>query len=242
MPAAFGLAPVPDVGEALLRPPPGRPLQLAREHRAARRDVHRGVSRPRDPLVHLPDALPVEPGGRGAGAGQPVHHHVVQQVVPAEHGVQGAVMVGPGPELLHDPGGQERGRVHQAVPDRLRPGGVLSGVPGVPLGGVFQRRHGRPFGVGQIVQGRRVGPGQRRYQVDAGHVRRVLLPEQGADAGAPVAAGRAVPRVAQPRHQLGPRPGDPLHAPAGTVRLAAEPVAGQRRAHHVKRVTAVIGI
>src|SRR4029077_18802184 len=82
VPAAFRLAPVPDVGKALLRPPPGRPLQLAREHRTAHRDGDRLGVRAGDPLVHLPDALPVQPRGRGAGAGQPVQHHVVQQVVP----------------------------------------------------------------------------------------------------------------------------------------------------------------
>ncbi len=151
-------------------------------------------------------------------------------------------MVSPEPELLHDPGGQEGGRVDQPVPDRLRPGSVLARVARVPLGRVFQRRHGRSFGIGQVVKGRGVGPGQRRYQVDAGHMRPVLLAEQGADAGAPVAADCPVPRVAQPRHQFGPRPRDPLHAPAGLVRLTAEPVAGQRRAHHVEGVTAVVRV
>ncbi|HEY3646347.1 MAG TPA: hypothetical protein VGL33_00120, partial [Streptosporangiaceae bacterium] len=119
---------------------------------------------------------------------------------------------------------------------------MLARVARVPLGGVLQRLHGRPFGVSQVLEGRRIRPGQRRYQVDAGHVRPVLLAEQGADGGAPVAAGRPVPRVAQPRHQLRPHKGDPLHAPASLAWLAAEPVAGQRRAHHVEGVTAVVRI
>ena len=83
------------------------------------------VSRPRDPLVDLPNALPVQPRRGRARAGQPVQHQVVEQVVPAEHGLQRSGMVRPGPELLHDPGGQEGGRVDQPVADRLRPGGVL---------------------------------------------------------------------------------------------------------------------
>ena len=151
-------------------------------------------------------------------------------------------MVRPGPELLHDPRGQEGGRVDQPVPDRLRPGGVLARVTRVPLGGVLERLERRPLTRREVAGRRRIRPGQRRYQVDAGHVRPVLLAQQGADGSAPVAAGRPVPRVAQPRHQLRPRPGDPLHAPAGLAWLAAEPVAGQRRAHHVEGVTAVIRI
>ncbi len=73
-------------------------------------------------------------------------------------------------------------------------------------------------------------------------MRPVPLTEHGADAGAPVTARRAVPRVAQPRHQYRPGPGDPFHAPAGHVRLAAEPVAGQARAHHVERVRRVASV
>ena len=50
------------------------------------------------------EALPVEPGRRGAGGRQPVEHHVVEQLVAGEDVLGVAVAVGPRPELLDDPG------------------------------------------------------------------------------------------------------------------------------------------
>ena len=146
-------------------------------------------------------------------------------------------MVGPGPEFLHDPGRQRGGGVHQRVANRLRPGRVLTRIPRIPLGRVLQRGQRRPLGVGQVGERGRIGPGQRRDEVDARHVGPVLLAEGRAHAGAPVAAHRAVTRVAQPLHQDGPSPRDPLDAPPSPIGLAAEPVTGQRRADDVKRAS-----
>ena len=64
----------------------------------------------------------------------------------------------------------------------------------------------------------------------------VLLADARGDARAPVAAHRAVARVAEAGHERGPRPRGPLHAPARFRRDLAEAVAGQRRDDEVERV------
>ncbi len=63
--------------------------------------------------------------------------------------------------------------------------------------------------------------------------------ELGGDRRSPVAPLGPVAVVAEPGHQLGPRRRRPCHAPAGRRRFAAEPEAGQRRAHHVEGVGGV---
>jgi hypothetical protein len=54
------------------------------------------------------------------------------------------------------------------------------------------------------------------------------------DRGAPVAALRAVPVVAEAPHQRLPRLGDPFDTPAGARRLPGEAVSRQRRTHDVE--------
>src|SRR5690606_34093897 len=61
-----------------------------------------------------------------------------------------------------------------------------------------------------------------------------IAAELGGDHRAPVTALGAVAFVAEPGHQLVPGDRDALHPPAGAGRFAGEPVAGQRRAHHVE--------
>src|ERR1700689_4410819 len=78
--------------------------------------------------------------------------------------------------------------------------------------------------------------------MDARDMLRVLQTEQGADAGAPVAAYRTVALVAERGHQRRPGRGDPLDAPAGTIWLPAEPVTRQRRADDVKGVSRVVRV
>ena len=166
VPAALGLVPVPDVREAPLGPAARRPLQLLREHRAAGRHVDRRARRAADQLAHLPDALPVQPRGRRAGAGQPVEHQVVEQPVARDHRLQVAVVVGPGPELLGDPGAQRGRRVDQPVADRLRSRRVLDRVARVPLVGVAQCGERRALRLGEVVERGRVRRRERRDQVD----------------------------------------------------------------------------
>src|SRR4029450_9457445 len=108
MAAASGLVPVADVEEALLCPPSRGALQLLGEDRAACRNVDPGGAGAGDQLVHSPDALPVQAGGGGAGAGQPVEHQVVEELVAGEHVLWMAVAVRPGIGLLDDPGAERR--------------------------------------------------------------------------------------------------------------------------------------
>jgi hypothetical protein len=69
--------------------------------------------------------LVVHAGGGVRGAGEPVEHHVGEQVV-AVHGVLGQLRRGVGPllELLDDPGELPDRRVGERVGQRLRPGGL----------------------------------------------------------------------------------------------------------------------
>ena len=48
-----------------------------------------------------------------------------------------AVAIGPGPELLEDPGRLPGGRIGQAVAEGLRAGRLLLGVAGIPVGVVL---------------------------------------------------------------------------------------------------------
>ena len=165
------------------------------------------LERPLEPAGHVAEALPVQPRRGRGGAREPVERQRVQDPVLADRRAR----VGPGVELLADPGRETGGRVGQRVADRLRAGAVLGGVAGVvvrlpPRGG---------------------GGRQRRHEVDAGDVLAILLPEARAHAGAPVRALGAVAGVTEPRHQRRPRAGDPRNAPARLGRLAAPAVARQ---------------
>ena len=70
----------------------------------------------------------------------------------------------------------------------------------------------------------------------------VLRAERGGHRGAPVAALRAVARVAQAIHQLGPGRGDAIDAPAGGRGLGREAEAGQGRADHVEGVGGIAAV
>ena len=67
-------------------------------------------------------------------------------------------------------------------------------------------------------------------------LRRCLHAHQIHDDRAPVAALRDKARVAQALHQLNRGTGDMLGTPAAPRRLAGEPVARDRRDHHIERV------
>jgi len=89
--------------------PPFRGLHdLLRVSRVPRRDLDAGseveLSRPQRVVE-----LVVQPQRRVRGVGDPVQHDVVEKLVFAEAALDVAVAVGPGPELLHDPGAQPGG-------------------------------------------------------------------------------------------------------------------------------------
>jgi hypothetical protein len=142
------------------------------------------------------------------------------------------VAVGPRPELIDDPGAETRRCIHKPVPDRLLPGRVLLGVPGIPLPGLLEGIQGRALGLREVVEGRGVGRRERRVEVDASDVLGVLL----ADARPLVAALRAGALIAEPGHQPAPSTRDALYSPAPFRRLVAEAVARKRRAHQVEGV------
>ena len=88
--------------------------------------------------------------------------------------------------------------------------------------------------VGELDAARVVGEREQHVGVQADHVLGVDRGERRGDHRAPVAALRAVPVVAEPRHEHGPRLGDALHVPARLVGRARPSVAGKRRHHDVE--------
>src|SRR6185437_15382829 len=85
-----------------------------------------------------------------------------------------------------------------------------------------------PFLVGQV--GRLVAnPRKEHVQVHADEVPGDDEAELAGDRGAPVAALRAVARVAEAPHQLIPGAGDAVYVPSGVPRGPGEPKAGDRR-------------
>ena len=106
VPAATGFVPVHDVGEAALDLAAGGSRYFFGEDAASGRDSDGVAGGGGEPFSDLSDALPVQPGRGGAGAGQPVQGDVVQHLVGGENLAEVAGVVGPGPQFLHDPGAQ----------------------------------------------------------------------------------------------------------------------------------------
>jgi hypothetical protein len=72
--------------------------------------------------------------------------------------------------------------------------------------------------------------------VDSGHVHAVESGDRTGDAGADIAAVRAVAVVAEPSHQLHPGVRGAVHGPARSAERGREGVAGQGRRDDVKRL------
>ena len=130
-----------------------------------------------------------------------------------------AVAVGPGPELLQDPGRLAGRRIGQAVAKCLRPRRLLLRVAGVPVGVILDALERARF------LGRRLADhvGPRRHSerdVDAGAVRGIERADRRRHRRAPVAALSAVTSIAQAIHQPGPGAGNAIDAPAGRRRFA----------------------
>src|SRR3954454_10745949 len=81
--AALGHGEVAECGVGLLHPAARCPPDLAGERGEAERDLDRWHGLPGRQGLRS-SALPVRPGGRGAGTGQPVRRDVVQDVVTGE--------------------------------------------------------------------------------------------------------------------------------------------------------------
>jgi hypothetical protein len=105
--AAVGLAPVTDVGKALLGFGACRALQLVGEDAAARGGVDdvAFLQWAFQPAGDIGEAFPIQARGGGAGARQPLEHEVVELSVAREL----AAGVGPTAHFLGDPGGEPGG-------------------------------------------------------------------------------------------------------------------------------------
>ncbi len=173
------------------------------------------------------------------GGGDPVHHQVVEQLVLGERPLDVAVAVGPGAELLDDPRRQPGGGVVERVPHRLGLGRLLLHVAGVHR---VVRAHAveEPLLLEGDVLGHR--DRGRHVEVDARAVLGVGERDLARHEVAPVAALRDVAVVAEPRHELGPRPCDAARVPAALDGGSGEPVAGEARHHHVERVGGIAAV
>ena len=76
----------------------------------------------------------------------------------------------------------------------------------------------------------------------AGDVIWCYPPQLRADRRTEVAALSAVTLIAQPAHQFGPRPGDPIGGPAAIDRRSRESESWQRGNHHVECVGGVAAV
>src|SRR3954447_18175892 len=178
--------PMPDIAVTRFHPAPHWRDDLFWKHGNAGRyrDLVRG------PAL-WPKTLPIEACRRGRGRGYPVQHDIVEQFVPGEDVFGMAVAVGPGPEFFEDPRGLAARRIGQAITQRLRPGRLLLGITGIPIGIIadplqrvcFLRRRLsldiRPYR-------------HRQGNVNPGAMIGVLRAERGRDRRAPIAALRAV--------------------------------------------------
>ena len=187
----------------------------------------------------------VGPEGGADAAGEPVERDIRQQPVARMGGLDVAVAIRPGAELLHDPGGQAGRAVGQAEGQGLRPGALDPLVAGLLLqpdrgflevAGLLRRRVGRR---------RLVGLQREQVDVDAEQLFRMGDAEAGCGEGAPVAALRAEAPVAQHvRHQRREAIGDRLDAEAWLAGAEGQAVAGQGGRHHgegIGRVAAEAG-
>jgi len=237
--AGGGLVEVGEVGVDLLSPAARGREDLAGERRDADRELHLGAGLPGGGVP----ALPVQPGGGGPGARQPVQGDVVQHMVPGEvaRGLvveerAGDLVVAVGVVVKH-PGRQRDRRIQQGVADRLRPGGLLLEVGGAGRLEGLDRGERGAFRGG--AGGHARDTAQRlaqEVQVDAEQPGGCLAAHRVGDGGALVAALGHVPGVPEAVHQLRPGARDAAGVPAVLGRVGGEAVAGQRRHHQVERV------
>ena len=66
------------------------------------------------------ETFPIQPCGRSTRIGEPVDHHIVQQLVPGKYILGVAVAVRPCLKLLEDPRGLPGRRVCETITERLR--------------------------------------------------------------------------------------------------------------------------
>ena len=236
MTAAVEFRPLADRFDFPVGQPPDRQEDVAREHRHpdrhpdGRRDhAHRGHRQAvRAGLVKV--------RRRATRRGKPVQRDVREHLVAVDRVLGHVHRIGPVLESLHDPGQLADGRVRERVRQRLRPchlqphvraelalepgevpePGLVVLVEGAQDHGVFRReRH-------------------QHVHVHPGDVLLVDAAKQHRDHRAGIPALRDVARIAEPPHQLLPRPRDAHRLPARLQRLR-EPESRDGRDHHVER-------
>ncbi len=187
---------------------------------AARRR-HEAVARPRPETSstrsarvprRVPDSvLPIHPGRRCPGAGEPVERHVVEHRIARQ--ARCITPARPFDELLHDPRAQGDRRVDQGVADRLWAGGLLDHVAGTLAAELRRLLARRPIpAAGHRVVVRRRS--ERHVQVDAGQPVGKVPRENSCNECAPVAALSSESLVTEATHELHPRRRNALRVPS----------------------------
>ncbi len=213
-------------------------LNIASAHARGGRLSSRGnsCSRPAGrPCAGARGSSPVQPCRRRRVVRQPVQHDVVEQFVTAEDVLGHAVAIGPFAEFLVDPRGLPRGRIGEAVGERLRTRRLLLRVArAVPLVVGDRIPGGLLRGVGVVGALRR----NRHHgvKVNRGEPGRTHRAQRRRHRRSPVTALGDVALVAEPAHQFRPHFGDARDVAAGAGRLVGKAVAGQRGRDDVERV------
>src|SRR5262245_39345568 len=111
------LVPMNELGIETLGPAPRRRPEPAGEDAAP----HRELDAASIALADDPRVLEIDSRRGRRRVRQPVEGDVVEHLVAAEHRLRITLAVGPGVELLVDPGGLPDRRIRQGVADGLRP-------------------------------------------------------------------------------------------------------------------------
>ena len=209
MAAALWLVPVDQLREELLCPVARRRKKLTRGHTDANGEVNCAcVLRHADLCM-----LGIDACRRRRSVGQPVERDVVQHLVARECVFGVALVVGPGVELLVNPGRLAGGRVRERVADRLRLGGLerevaeLVGLEALLCVDRALLRRGQLLG--ELVE-----DDLRHRDVDRGKAGNMQLRHSHRHERAPVAILRNVARV----------PSRPINSPhALAIRSAFQP-------------------
>ena len=221
-------APAADVRVSARREGARRTQDLGRKLAIARRHVDRCALGDGPRAVH-PGVI--RPERRADRAGEPIEADIGQQLVLREHRSDVAAAIGPGAELLDDPGGQAGRRVRQAEGEGLRPRALDPLVARSPPSARWRVRPGKrrsPRALGRRASG--VAPHREQVEVDADQL--VGMGEPSRDAMNPPQSPPCAPkrRIAQHvRHQFGEAIGHRLDTESPLAGLEREAEAGQRR-------------
>src|SRR2546426_2045938 len=121
--------------------------------------------------------LVIQPGGRVNGLGDPVQHHVREELVLGVGPFEVALAVTPGAKFFDDPGAQPDRRVIQAISQGLGFGALDSLVPGLLLPPCLHLFEPRLFCHRQVLAILRVGSDTHHVEVNTDKVLRIGEPQ-----------------------------------------------------------------